>query len=241
MCCILCYAADTLYFFHDRIYSFNPLPPDLELDNIWQVIKQKLSLIDNCQSISIMSNKIWLSLIFTKHIDSQSWFPCHFKHLHGICQLSLLYAFAAMNQMLIFSSLWPEDYSFWFFEFIWRPHIKKPCLLYKRKSKSQGINRRSFVLKWVKVTAFLSFHPSYKTFLWEMKLFTCCITVKKKCVHSYLVCVCFPIWCKCAQRGWRDAAYYLSPAMGLSQHEMPLGAGSCHEGDMCKASKWLPD
>lgn len=63
---ILCYAAGTLYFFHDRIYSFNPLPSDLELDNICQVIKQKLSLIDNCQSISIMPNKMWLSLFFYK-------------------------------------------------------------------------------------------------------------------------------------------------------------------------------
>lgn len=63
---IFCYAAATLYFFHDRFYSFNPLPSDLELDNIWQVIKQKLSLIDNCQSISIMLNKMWLSLFFHK-------------------------------------------------------------------------------------------------------------------------------------------------------------------------------
>lgn len=69
MLCRLCIAFSAMLlvpstFFHDRIYSCNLLLSDLELDNLWQVIKQKLSLIDNCQSISIMPNKMWLSFFF---------------------------------------------------------------------------------------------------------------------------------------------------------------------------------
>lgn len=41
----------------------------------------------------------------------------------------------------------------------------------------------------------------------------------------------FPPGARVLQRGWRDTANYLSPAIRLSPHKMPLGVGSWHEAD----------